>query len=358
MIARLLQRLIEAWRGLSPREQRLGAIVAVLCLIMCSVMAARKARDTIRGLDRRIVQMQDTILNHTYQIGVKEGVERQHSGVAAHHSSEWTEAEIQDRLRQEIYRLAQKMPPQLDENGIPKTTSTEEFLVKIPSLQQGTLTAGGEGYREYRLGFQVPYSDFQPVVDFIERLQGSPQSLRIDGLELARNPLDKKVVANIDISRVIIDSVAEESKTTERDTGRPALAREMDLIDWRSQGGELSLVKEQLTTAENALRFETEEEEAQAYLIRSLPGLATYDIYVDVTSMGDGAIGIAQERDGTMMPDAEPLRNDGKPYRYHFQFTVPGDPSNRVRLRVPQIQVESPESEIYVSHLVIRKRTE
>ena len=358
MIARLLQQLIEAWRRLLPREQRLGAVVAVLCLIMVCVMTGRKARNTISDLDRSIAQMQDAILNYTYQIGVKEGVERQYGGVAAQHSSAWSEAEIHDRLGQEIHRLAQKVPPQLDEDGIPYSTTTNELLVKIPSLQQGTLSDGGKGYREYRLSFQVPNTESQPVLDFIERLQGSPQSLRIDGLELMRSPLGTKVTANIDVARVIVDGAPEEVEASENHGARPTLAQEMDLADWHAQGGALSLVKEQLTKAENALRFETAGEGAEAYLVRSLPSHATYDVYVDLTSMGDGLIGVAQDRDGVTLPDTEPLRNDGKPYRYHFQFTAPGDPGNRVRLRAPYIQVESPSSKIYVSHLVFRKRTE
>ena len=115
----LLQKLNKAWDGLSKREQRLALAVAMLVALFSVVTTVRVAVQRITDLNSTIHNLQQDIVNYHGQIAKKKSVEAQYEKVAKQHSSKWTEAEIHDRLRGEIYRLAQNEPPELDENGIP-----------------------------------------------------------------------------------------------------------------------------------------------------------------------------------------------------------------------------------------------
>lgn len=214
MFLNLLQALNDTFRKLSAREQRLALAVAALVSIFIVLMTVRGARDHLRGLDASIDSKQQDILNYTYLLAINQSVESQFRKVAMQHSSAWSEAEIQDRLRQEIYRLAQNEPPPLDENGIPVRTIGEGGNLVVPSLQPGNLLPGGEGYREFALNLQVMAVPFTSMMLFIERLQGSPQSLRIDALDLMRSPMENYVSADIDITRIIAEGVPAERENT------------------------------------------------------------------------------------------------------------------------------------------------
>lgn len=210
MFLNLLHAFSDAFRKMSAREQRLALAVAGLVALFAVFMTFRGARDQLRQLDAMIDIRQQDILNYTYLLALNQSVEEQFRKVAMQHSSAWSEAEIQDRLRQEIYRLAQNEPPALDENGIPVRTTGESGNLVVPSLQPGNLLPGGEDYREFALKLQVMPVPFPSMLEFIERLQSSPQSLRIDGLDLMRSPLDTFVAADIDITRIIAEGVSAE----------------------------------------------------------------------------------------------------------------------------------------------------
>lgn len=208
---RTVSTLRAVWGRLSERERKLALAVLVLFALMASFTLVRRSLDTVLELDKRIAQMQDDILNYHRLIAKKQSVEAHYAEVATQHSSEWTEPEIQERLRQEIYRLAQITPPPLNEDGVPvRTNNPEGNLVEIPSLGQGVLREGGEGFREYTITFKVPPVEFAAMVEFLERLQGSPQSLRIDGLELIRHFSSTQVGATISITRTIVNRGADE----------------------------------------------------------------------------------------------------------------------------------------------------
>lgn len=355
MLTKVLQALNSSWQKLSARERRLAAIVGVLCAVMLAVMVARGAWSHVQELDRTVSGMQQNIVNCALRIAHKQSVEAHYARVAAQHSSAWTEAEIQDRLRQEIYRLAQKSPPPLDENGIPLKKPNElGNLVEIPALQEGTLSEGGEGYREYRLSFQVPNVELDALINFLERLQDSPQSLRIDGLEMYRTPLGAATTANIDITRIIVDGSPTAQHEEESDADSTAPGATMDLAEWRCLGGDVLHPEAAGELDETALRAQSSEEEAELFLVQSLPAGAVYEMAVDMTASGKCRLAIGDLAGNREFADPVPVRNDGTPYRYRVQFTVPGA-SGTTRLRAPFITFEEAGAYVHISQMTLRK---
>jgi hypothetical protein len=205
-----LQRLNNYWQGLMPRERYYAMAAAGMIVLFIAFLTVRSARATMNRLDSSLARLQDNLGVYERLVAEREAVEAQFSRVAAQHSSKWTEPEILDRLRQEIYRLAQKEPPALDERGVPlSSTSTSGHLVEIPALGQGRLNEGQEGYREYSITFTVPPAPLENMMAFLQRLQNSPQSLRIDGLELVRPHHETSVSAIVDLTRIIVDGMPE-----------------------------------------------------------------------------------------------------------------------------------------------------
>ena len=197
------------WNRLSARERMLAFATCGVVAAFLVFTVVRAGLSGIRELDAEIDRLQETIINCANQMARREAVEEQYAKVAAQHSSAWTEPEIHDRLRQEIYRLARREPPPLDERGISvDNAGSTDNLVEIPALGKGEMAEGGAGYRQYRIPLRIPAVGIKPIIDFLERLQQSPQSLRVDKLELSRMPESDQVAANIVITRTIADGTA------------------------------------------------------------------------------------------------------------------------------------------------------
>ncbi len=169
MLSKLMEKIGAQLGRMSQRERYLAYAVAGLLSLSLCVVVVRGAYDYVQELDHSIDRLQEDIVNYRYQIAHRQEVEALYARVAKQHSSKWTEAEIHDRLRQEIYRLAQMTPPALDENGIPVQVSAQGgSLVDIPTLRQGALLEGGEDFRQYQLEFRIERAEFNNVVAFVE----------------------------------------------------------------------------------------------------------------------------------------------------------------------------------------------
>lgn len=353
---KLLQAINDVWAGFSPRERYLAVAVLSLVLLMAAMMTYRSAVGRIDSLEDSIERLHQDIVNGTYQIALKENVEEEYSKVAMQHSSKWTEAEIHDRLRQELYRLAQKVPPELDENGIPmKTSGGEGDLVKIPVLQQGTLRDSGEDFREYTISLRIPPVDLPSLVAFLQRLQNSPQSLRIDALDIYRSSLDKQVSADLDITRIITAGAPEEAGDEGKaETGTP-LNDTLDPANWTCEGGDLT--KEEGAATGPVLAAQAKADGMELWLTNALAGRATYDVFFDAQCTGKGYVRISAA-DKAAFPEKEPLRQDGKLYRYHLQFTTPDAGSAQTRINAPHFVVESNGAKLKISKFSIEKTSE
>ena len=353
MLLRALQAISNAWRKLSQRERRLAALVGLLLPLFLVAFIVRSAMMQVSELDTTISRLQDDVLSYTHLMALKRSVESQYEKVAAQHSSEWTAPEIQDRLRQEIYRLSKRVPPPLDDNGIPvQTESSDIELVRIPALQQGTLRAGAKEYREYLLDFQIPSAKFSNIVDFIERLQNSPQSLRVDALELVRDPSSDNCSANIGITRTIasgaqLDEEETQSAGKEND--------EMDRANWTCKGAELSRNLLCSQRGKQSLGGTVREADAELAMIRSLPARRAFDLYLDITVSGKGTVAVSGLGGAGFSGTPADLTPDNQPYRVHLQFTVPGEEGTRTRVKVPCIQLAEPGSSVEIRNVVLRE---
>lgn len=357
MLNDLLRKLNSLWIKLAPREKRLALAVAALAAAMMVLSTVRGSLAHLKMLDDTIERLQDQIVYYHDQMARKQSVEAHYSRVAAQHSSKWTEPEIQDRLRQELYRLAQKMPPGLDAKGIPlRTTGDSGDLVKIPTLGQGTLTSGGEDFREFKLNFQIPYTERQPLFDFLERLQGSPQSLRIDRLEIARDAISPSLRASIDITRILVAGVPEMKDkpvaTAPAASGDPAL----DPAAWKGAGVDIAFRDDGPNVVKLELRAATDK--ALALRVENLPAGAAYDLYLDMSASGAGTIAISDETGTQEFSGGAPLRDDGAPYRYHLQFTAPGGPGISIPLCVPCIRLNTADTVVAITKYVLKKAME
>lgn len=341
MSLQTLKKIDRFWRARNPREQKLALVVGVLLGAMLLMSVVQGSLLKLRQLDTEISRLQDDILMYHDLIGRKQIVESQYSRVATQHSSAWSAPEIQERLRQEIYRLARKTPPPLNEEGIPTTTtSTEGNLVEIPALGQGSLGgATDEEYRQYSIGFRVPPTEFTAVLAFLERLQSSPQSLRIDGLELIRQPDNTQVTAHINLTRIIVaGQVASASAYREPDP------LNLDPAQWHGEGCTL-------TPAGDSLEVRAMAEEAVVYSTRALPAGATYELVVELAGSVSGTLGIGGP-DGDAFTGAVPLRDDGGAYRYVLRFTVPLG-SVQPTLQLPLIRFGGESAFLRITHVAL-----
>lgn len=358
MISSLVQKVFTLWQGLSERERRLAKITALALAVMIAVTVYQRAMARMDDLDRTILQLEENLLSYTSQIAHRELVESQYAQIAAQHSSEWTEAEIHDRLRQEIYRLASKTPPPLDENGIPvKDPNSEGNLVEGISLGKGNMAEGGKGYREYRINVRVPPCPLPNLIEFMERLQRSPQSLRIDGAELNRAPGGEQVAASVDITRIVADGATTmpkaEAELAASGLGRITLQAEA----WVSEGA--AVMDAPGEGAHGAVEIRAEAESAEVFLLRMLPGGTVYELIIDMAAaQGEVTLAVGLESGAAPFDGAGEVTADGSLYRFQIQFTVPGEPGQSVRVKCPILQMRGPDAVVHVANVLIRKVAE
>ncbi len=356
MLTRLIQILTDQWIRLNLRERALSAAVLVLLIAMMTLMAYRGAMARLDLMDRTIDRLQQDIVNYHYQMARRQSVEAQYNRVAAQHSSRWSEAEIHDRLRAEIYRLAQKIPPPLGDDGIPvRTTGEEGRLVDIPALQQGMLLEGGEGYREYRISLRLPQTELMPLVAFLQRLQESPQALRIDSLEISRDPMGRATAARIDITRTVADA-ATETPAPGMDAAGASGWERLGLAGWQAEGAILRRVRD-VAAPDGAPRLavRSDSERGAAYHIASIRPGASYDMYLDVQVTGEVQAAVADETGGMLLADPVLLEAGGGLSRYHIQFSAPAWPAREVRMRAPTLLLQGPEATATIHRMVLRK---
>jgi hypothetical protein len=350
----LARKAAEAYRRLSVREQRLANAVGLLLAAYLCLRIVRGALGQIDELDARIDRLQADIVNFSHQITRKQSVEEEYGKVAAQHSSEWTQAEIHDRLRQEIYRLAERQPPPLNEQGVPVTTTTNSGkLVEIPAIGQGILIEGEDGFREYRLSFRIPNAELRDMVDFLDRLQMSPQSLRIDGLDLLRDPMGKTVGATLNITRIVAAGVSSASASGATGEERALTAQDLNVTQWDCDQCATRVERAAEGAASPALSAHSAEGGGALYMARALPAGAVYELEMDLRARGDVWLQVQPEEGGDENATVVPVSSTGETYRYRCRYTVPGKAGLRTRLRVPLIELETAGSAVWLEHFAM-----
>ncbi len=331
-----LQAFADFWSGRSTREQLLALAVASLVAVLVVLLGIRGAWSTLDRLDREIDRLSSDLVNFNYQVARRQSVEDRFKAVANQHSSAWSESEIRDRLRQEIYRLANRVPPELDADGIPlSTNSNSGTLVSIPKLGQGRLNAGGEGFREYQITVQIPPAPVTDMLAFLERLQGSPQSLRLDRIDMRRDPAQNHVRADVDISRIIVD------------TATLPDFRPLEPASWTMEG--CSAEK----NGEGHLVLQAQEAGARAWLPITLPAGMTFDMDIQIhsrdpirLSVAAGAISMTGDK-GLVLDGTDPHQ------LIQLRFTAPSGTGQDTHVDGPFIVFENTNDTIQIERIAV-----
>lgn len=331
-----LSALLDAWLRRSPRERRLAGVTGLVLLLPLLVCLFAFARGILHGLDQEIARLTDELVNNRHQMGLRTAVEARFAAVANQHSSAWTESEIRDRLRQEVYRLSNLVPPELDPSGVPVSTDNGSgYLVRVPELGGGRLAPGGDGFREYELEFTMPPAPITDIAAYLERLMESPQSLRVDQLDLRRDPGRSDFAAALAITRVVVDDPGVGSEGTTPDATLLAL----DPAQWTAVGGAVE------PGESGELRVRATEAQGELYLERVLPAGARFDLSVELRANRPATLAILADGAPLVVEGSAEIPGDGRWYRCRMQFTLP-EGTGRVTTRFPHIAWEGDGAEL------------
>ncbi len=189
---------------LSKRERFLAVLAAWVVIFTLILIGIGFYSDYRDGLDLRIRSLEQEIVNLHIQDTQRDAVAAAFRAVAEERSTDLSVAEIHDLLRREIFRLALRNPEAT--NVEDKQLNRSDYLVWIPSLREGALSEAGEDYREYQIRIRIPATTIAPLLEFLARIQTSPQLLRIDTLEITRSPHSTSVAAYLEVTRTVINA--------------------------------------------------------------------------------------------------------------------------------------------------------
>ena len=326
----------------------MGVAIALVFLLVMTT-AVRSVRN-LGELDDRIGRLESDLRMYTELEARRVSVQQAYEVVAQQHSSEWTGAEIENRLRQEIYRLARK---NLDATA----ESQQENLVEIPSLRQGVLRNSGHGYREYRLNVTIPQTNLESLVEFLTRLQGSPQSLRIDGLEIARHPSFTVVSARLDVTRTVVDGV--EGERAQANAPQQAETWDGGAIDlWKAEGCKIVLSKDMngAPVPGGCLKAVATAPGGSFRMLAGIDGPGSYEVEVEAMATGPAKLQVRNEANGQVFEGSADMAADGLVYRYKLRFDVAGDGEDGpVEVAVPHVTLPDAGTQVFVDLVTLRK---
>jgi type II secretory pathway component PulM len=340
-----LRKFSNLWSRLSERERRLAIGVGALVALAAVLWSVRGALDTLDTLDRQIALAEDSLVSNEQQIKLREAVEDAYAQVAWQHSSAWTAAEILDRLRNEIYRLSYVSPSPLNDQGIAELVENDSGqLIRRPELGEGSLEEEEEGYREYRIRVRIENEPFGNFVDYIERLQMSPQSLRIDGLDMIRNYFTDHISASLDISRIIVDRVEDTWEQVPQGIGQ-----------WVGLGCAIAAGAPMKPGEEAAVVITPAGPKGAAYLEIPVEGSGAYEVQFTARARGSAIVQAYDTRAGANLDGEITLRGDDEFHTYQVRLTLSGDGPATVRM--PFFALDGSESRVIVGGVGLRKHS-
>lgn len=199
--------------NLSSRERRLALLTGGVVAFGLVFMIVLRGVGLLNSLDARVALLEQELVNLTQQEAQKKAVDEAFRQVVAEFSSNMSKEEIHDHLRREIYRHTQAKLP--GKEGEPPVDVT---LARIPILREGSFREEADGYREYQIQFRVPSALLPFLMAFVQRLETSPQMLRIDSFDLGRAPAGTAVHATFEITRTVLNDPDARSAVS-RDAG-------------------------------------------------------------------------------------------------------------------------------------------
>ena len=359
--------MLNRFAQLSASEKRLSTVVAGLLGAALVMLIAFRCIDALDTLDATIEGQEIALMEFTKYASFAGPVEQAFDTMAKQHSSEWTQEQIHDRLRVEIARLSLRQVPQ-ENTPIPAVSKPGDLLVDIRSWPVGALDDSGEGYRTYQINFRTEPTSIQNIAIFLERLQQSPQALRVNFLELTRQPMSTEVTAAFRVTRTVIgDEGAPLPKGAQDRPAGPAknLARNADFAQWNAQdttppewsAANATLAAELDLVAQGgaAVSIRAQGPSAEFYQVQQLEGGKSYEVQFDAKSSGAARMRVVSESTGAALPGEAPLTAGPGAYHYRFRFTVPGDNGVVVAMRVPCIVLEDQGAVLAIDNVAIEE---
>lgn len=352
---------------MSASEKRLSIVVIALLAVSAVMLVVLRCLDALEQLDETIASQQLLLTDAMRYAALAEPVEKAYAAMAEQHSSEWTQEQIHDRLRVEIARLSLREIP-ADGAAIPAANQPGALLVDIRSWPAGALDDSGEGYRTYQINFRTEPTSIQNVAMFLERLQQSPQALRVDGLELTRQPLSTEVTAAFRVTRTVIgEPGAPQPKVAA--AGPPAeatnLAINADFAQWNPEestapgwsvaNASLTTDKDVVDGGDTALSVHAQSANAELYQVQKLRAGTVYEIGFVARTTGAAQLRIVDESTGRPLQGNAPLVADAVGYQYSYRFTAPGSGGGDVLMRVPSFVLLESGAVLVVDNISLRE---
>lgn len=333
--------------NLSARERRLALIVVALLVAGTAYLGILRASDHLALLDAGIESLEQELLHLERLAQRADTVNEAFEEIAEQHSSQWSQAEIHDRLVQEITRLAARDVPPPGE--VPPKDA--EKLVSIPSWPSGVLADGGEDYRTYRIELRCQPGRIEDVALFLSRLQQSSQALRLEQVELARPAQSGQVQATVTVARTIID---DEGAGSRGDGGngeaQPAVA---DLMrnggfeewqeglpaQWEAEGLTAEPETDVFTEGQRGLCARLEGAWGQLWQEHEAEGRQRFRLELDVRCKGSAKLGVCVAGGKGYLGRPVEVRSDGRFHRYRLLVRLPGT-EGVVTFQAPHIVLE------------------
>ncbi len=380
--------LTRYYHRMSRSEQRLAVLTLIVLVGAIVFLTGQRALNNINALNETIASLQRDLVFCTEQTAQADSVYKAFQTIAAQHSSKWTQEEIHDRLGREIRRLSVRNVPPPGKEATPAAAGG--ILVDIRSMPGGTLEDSGEGYRSYTISFRTEPAQAADIAMFLERLQRSDQALRIDSLDMTRQPASNMVTASIKVTRTVIgDKMTQQvaavpppstpptqpaaptqpatsKSSTPSVAAQPTsnLARNANFEQWDAQGKRFPAWTATGCTVSpgkasgngsSCLHADAVQSNAVVYQELQLPTGKAFDLSADIMAKGRAELQIADGKTGVAYAGAIPITSDGVLYKYHVRFSTPADPAGVVPIRTPHIVLQEKGTVLEMANVVVRE---
>lgn len=345
------------WNRLSVRERRLAMAAGAAVGLMILYLMIMPAVMYIAGLNLQIDSLEDEVYNSTAQAARSEVVSKRYNELASAHSTGWTEAEINDGLQRELDRLS--LSGVLD-----KKTGGAGKLLEITYRPEGQLT-DFNGYREYQTTFSTQLSFIGPIAEFVRRIQASPQALRIDKLDLRRdNPSTKHIVAQITVTRTVVDSKEGSTPAAPVELPKGNFARNASFEtwdeskltppDWELAGATAVPDATHVVDGKAAVKVLATDAGAMIYQTHKLVAGQKYSITVLGATKNEAVFQVIDGKTRKPLPGAQTMVADGNLYEYALkEFVAPGTEGEEVELGIPCIALKDKDSVVFLDKVVL-----
>jgi hypothetical protein len=203
---------------------------------------------------------------------------------------------------------------------------------------------------------------------FLERLQQSPQALRVDSLELTRQPLSTEVTAAFRVTRTVIGGgnvPRPKVAKSEAPAASTNLIENADFAQWNAQDSSapgwqvanatLSAEHDLVEGGDVALGVHAQGANAELYQVKSLRAGTTYEIAFIARASGAAQVRIVNDATGQALAGDAPLVVAPGGYQYRYRFTAPGNGGEAIAMRVPSFVIADSGGSLVLDNVVLQE---